>query len=85
MNEASIHKKAKELCEYTELISTKIIKQEKTINNIKEKSDVELTRFSENQIFFQQSLEKMKNDGRNMLIIILTLVIFIMIKILKTG
>ncbi|OQS54609.1 hypothetical protein EHP00_114 [Ecytonucleospora hepatopenaei] len=78
-----IHDSAIKLRHMTDNIQSQILSQEKILKNIEKHANDGHCKFAENQQFFQQSLKKMKNDGRNILIIFLLGLIILFFKLLK--
>ena len=78
-----IHETAIKLRHMTDNIQTQILSQEKILKNIEKQANDSHCKFAENQQFFQQSLKKMKNDGRNILTIFLLGLIMLFFKLLK--
>ena len=75
IDENEIKEKAKNLNVKTDYICRKIEQQTKILEDVQRVTDNEIKRFEENQMFFTRNLEKMKNDGRNALIIMLIIII----------
>lgn len=73
------------LTESTQKIRSKLEHQSTVISQIELKAEIESNRFNENKALFVTSVEKLKNDGRNIIIALLILVIFMLLRTIRMN
>lgn len=84
LTEEKICEKAKKLNLTIQTILNELNDQNLEINNINYQTEMEIKKFNDNQKLFIKSVEKFKSDGRNALIVFLTIVIIILSILFKT-
>lgn len=84
LTEEKICEKAKKLNLTIQTILNELNDQNLEINNINYQTEMEIKKFNDNQELFIKSVEKFKSDGRNALIVFLTIVIIILSILFKT-
>ncbi|KAL6122891.1 hypothetical protein NUSPORA_00153 [Nucleospora cyclopteri] len=83
MNDETLHETAVELSKNTKKIVDKLEKQAVILENIQIETEVEINRFNKNSLQFKATLEKLKHDGRNSLILVLIGVVIFLLSLLK--
>ena len=84
LTEEKICEKAKKLNLTIQTILNELNDQNLEINNINYQTEMEIKKFNDNQKIFIKSVEKFKIDGRNALIVFLTIVIIILSILFRT-
>lgn len=84
LTEEKICEKAKKLNLTIQTILNELNDQNLEINNINYQTEMEIKKFNDNQELFIKSVEKFKSDGRNVLIVFLTIVIIILSILFRT-
>ena len=84
LNEEKICENAKKLNLTIQTILNELNDQNLEINNINYQTEMEIKKFNDNQELFIKSVEKFKSDGRNALIVFLTIVIIILSILFRT-
>ncbi|EED44426.1 hypothetical protein EBI_26117 [Enterocytozoon bieneusi H348] len=84
LTEEKICEKAKKLNLTIQTILNELNDQNLEINNINYQTEMEIKKFNDNQELFIKSVEKFKSDGRNALIVFLTIVIIILSILFRT-
>lgn len=84
LTEEKICEKAKKLNLTIQTILNELNDQNLEINNINYQTEMEIKKFNDNQKLFIKSVEKFKSDGRNALIVFLTIVIIILSILFRT-
>ena len=77
-------KRQKKLNLTIQTILNELNDQNLEINNINYQTEMEIKKFNDNQELFIKSVEKFKSDGRNALIVFLTIVIIILSILFRT-
>ena len=84
LTEEKICEKAKKLNLTIQTILNELNDQNLENNNINYQTEMEIKKFNDNQELFIKSVEKFKSDGRNALIVFLTIVIIILSILFRT-
>ena len=84
LTEEKICEKAKKLNLTIQTILNELNDQNLEINNINYQTEMEIKKFNDNQKLFIKSVDKFKSDGRNALIVFLTIVIIILSILFRT-